>query len=354
MLDQVQLTESGPIWGGPGHRSLACPGITNKTQLGVFRGKTLHWSWQTSKPIDLLLGQDQHCIELEQNYRLILRPMRSQHEDEDTKSSIVFNLFSRSFVAALLLGIVFHLLIAPLIDERPRKTRSKNSNPPIYKVTLKKALPLRPAPPLIAEKSQEKPTSQATFKRQSKADTLPITVNKMPTPLMSRPSRPQKFSSQLSSPLNRPMKKSTAPKSTQNDESGFNSERESDNSEIETSNNKRSRAQSVATNKSSSPPRGLASSLVLKQVRQRIEALQGCYTQALKTDPNLSGQVEFRWVILPNGKVSKLQLKQSQKMKTPLLSQCLRSVFSGLRFPKSKDGAATPASIKIPFNRKEP
>ncbi|MBC7397557.1 MAG: AgmX/PglI C-terminal domain-containing protein [Bdellovibrionales bacterium] len=85
-----------------------------------------------------------------------------------------------------------------------------------------------------------------------------------------------------------------------------------------------------------------------KTLSRYLDKFQRCYEKALLSDPAISGEVQIRWTINPNGHVSAAQVVRSEMNKKPL-HDCLTGVLGNIVFPAPKGG---PATVKKPFRFK--
>jgi TonB family protein len=88
----------------------------------------------------------------------------------------------------------------------------------------------------------------------------------------------------------------------------------------------------------------MSSSDVAKVVNRRLGALKGCYEQALKRNPQLSGKVTIRFTISGSGKVTTARTTLNEL--TPQVGNCMVAAFKRFRFPPPEGGTVT---FEYPF-----
>jgi TonB family protein len=98
--------------------------------------------------------------------------------------------------------------------------------------------------------------------------------------------------------------------------------------------------------------RGSLSQETSRRYVQRVtKALRVCYVQQLAIFPELSGRVEIRFVIAPNGQVSSASIVNST-VRNAEMEQCLVRILRGITFPRRKEGSAV--VITYPFRFEPP
>lgn len=85
-----------------------------------------------------------------------------------------------------------------------------------------------------------------------------------------------------------------------------------------------------------------------KTLAKYLDKFQRCYEKALLTDSTLSGEVQIKWTINPNGSVSGASVVRSE-MNQKVLHDCMTGVLTKITFPAPKGG---PATVKKPFRFK--
>jgi len=81
-----------------------------------------------------------------------------------------------------------------------------------------------------------------------------------------------------------------------------------------------------------------------KIVKQNSPAIQRCYLNALKTNPQLKGRIEVTWMINADGRAESVQITEDT-VKDGGVTSCIKSVVSRWRFPKPED----PGIVAFPF-----
>lgn len=109
----------------------------------------------------------------------------------------------------------------------------------------------------------------------------------------------------------------------------------------------------LGTPKFSTPsgPQGLNNSEVMKIVNRYLNDIHRCYERALFQDASLAGRVEYEWTISASGVVTNVSVKRSELGQGEALNNCVMGVFNKMRFPASKNGQSTVASIGFPFGK---
>jgi hypothetical protein len=96
---------------------------------------------------------------------------------------------------------------------------------------------------------------------------------------------------------------------------------------------------------------GLTRAQVMAVVQKMLSEVQHCYERNLLSDANLSGRMEFEWDIAPSGNVTGVKVKRTTVNNGDGLGECVKGLFSQLRFPKASNGQSTTPSIGFPFGR---
>lgn len=86
-------------------------------------------------------------------------------------------------------------------------------------------------------------------------------------------------------------------------------------------------------------------SMVAKEVKSRLRAIQNCYERALKRTPNLSGKVVIHWTITQAGTVSGVDVEQDTLGDAEVAS-CIKSLIARWRFPAPSGGSV---DVSFPF-----
>lgn len=88
------------------------------------------------------------------------------------------------------------------------------------------------------------------------------------------------------------------------------------------------------------------SSIVVRQIRQRIGAIRRCYEQQLARDPSLAGRVTVQFTIQERGNVTGARASENSTG-SPALATCVTSTVSRFRFNPGPDGGSV--SFSYPF-----
>jgi hypothetical protein len=96
---------------------------------------------------------------------------------------------------------------------------------------------------------------------------------------------------------------------------------------------------------------GLTRAQVMAVVQKHLAEIQHCYEKNLLLNPDLSGRMEFEWEISPTGKVVTSSVKRSTVNGGDGLGECVKRVFTAMRFPNASNGQSTVPSIGFPFGR---
>jgi Gram-negative bacterial TonB protein C-terminal len=96
--------------------------------------------------------------------------------------------------------------------------------------------------------------------------------------------------------------------------------------------------------------------LIRQVVRSHLSELRACY-EAFLLHPGdagvaLAGKVAVRWVVDPDGSVSKAEVKQASPGFSEKLSGCVTTAVLTWRFPKPRGGGV--ALVTYPFIFKKP
>ena len=84
---------------------------------------------------------------------------------------------------------------------------------------------------------------------------------------------------------------------------------------------------------------------VAATLQHHLSKVQACYERELIDNPDLSGRLDFAWVIQTSGEVFDLRLIKDQLGNTNV-AECVRTVIADITFPEPKGG---PVTIKYPF-----
>ena len=96
---------------------------------------------------------------------------------------------------------------------------------------------------------------------------------------------------------------------------------------------------------------GLTRAQVMAVIQKYLSEVQHCYERILLTDSNLSGRMEFEWDISSGGSVQAVRVKRSTVNNGDALGECVKGIFSGMKFPTASNGQSTTPSIGFPFGR---
>ena len=350
LIDQIEVSELGPIWGGLDGKALKCPGLKGRVQIGTFRGRSIQWNWMCKEQMDIVLYQGGQEIHLEDQFRVLLKPNRNRSSDNpDLLAPLNWaQLALQSIVAFFVLALIFYFLLRPFVFLESASNldlNPKNEQGRYLKIKLKRS----PRPQIVNEvKYQQEPQLVKTKSPEHRAS-LQSRANERP--VANNPEKQRaKQSSQLNRPVGRSQARSFEPKTSKVtgavsleamvEQAGVSRGSGITDSGTNTSTDSQASATSSL---------GLDKKVVLRVVQSKIESLQQCHYQALKKQPQLRGRVEFNWVILPSGKVSELRLTHDESFESPAFIKCLQLVFSRIQFPKNPHGQSTLAAIIIPF-----
>ncbi len=96
-------------------------------------------------------------------------------------------------------------------------------------------------------------------------------------------------------------------------------------------------------------PEGLTRGQVMNVVKKYLGEIQSCYERSLLQDPSLRGRMEFEWDINPSGGVVGVRVKRSAIQNGDALGECVKGIFSQMKFPNATNGQWTQPSIGFPF-----
>ena len=96
---------------------------------------------------------------------------------------------------------------------------------------------------------------------------------------------------------------------------------------------------------------GLTRDQVMKIVQQNQSQIQTCYERSLLDNPDLAGRAEFEWEITSKGDVTLVKIKEATIKNGESLLDCVKGVFSRMKFPAAKNGESTTPTISLPFGR---
>ena len=85
---------------------------------------------------------------------------------------------------------------------------------------------------------------------------------------------------------------------------------------------------------------------IQKVVEENIKELRVCYERLAQRDPNVSGQVEFKWTIQVDGLVENVRVVKSQ-IKDEDTLECMIASLATWKFPKPSRGVVL--DIDYPF-----
>ncbi len=92
---------------------------------------------------------------------------------------------------------------------------------------------------------------------------------------------------------------------------------------------------------------GLEREAVRKVILSHKSEIQRCFGDALESNPNAQqGRILYQWKIAPSGRVSALEIKESD-LKDSELENCVSKVVLDMRFPEASNGL--PTRIIYPF-----
>lgn len=81
--------------------------------------------------------------------------------------------------------------------------------------------------------------------------------------------------------------------------------------------------------------------VVTRIVRQNMARFRLCYENGLRTNPNLQGRVNVRFVIGVDGAVSRVGHGGNSTMPNQGVLSCVVRAFNGLSFPRPQGGEVT-------------
>lgn len=88
---------------------------------------------------------------------------------------------------------------------------------------------------------------------------------------------------------------------------------------------------------------------VIKEViMARMAGVKYCYNQELKKDPGLAGKVVMKFLILPKGSVTKVEVKEST-LKNKEVEGCMVKEIEGWQFPEPRRGETVPVAFPFVF-----
>lgn len=106
-----------------------------------------------------------------------------------------------------------------------------------------------------------------------------------------------------------------------------------------------------ATYSSNSKNDGLSREQVMKVVQAHQSQIQACYERSLMTNPDLIGRADFEWEIEAKGVVKFVNVKSATLKDGENLLDCVKGIFSKMKFPQAKNGEQTTSTIVLPFGR---
>lgn len=84
-----------------------------------------------------------------------------------------------------------------------------------------------------------------------------------------------------------------------------------------------------------------------KKIKANMAGFQKCYKAALKTNPELKGEVTLDWDIGDNGKVHRAEAKNST-LNAPEVETCMLEKLKTIRFPPAN--ASQVMTVNYPFS----
>ena len=85
---------------------------------------------------------------------------------------------------------------------------------------------------------------------------------------------------------------------------------------------------------------------IQKVVEENMKELRVCYERLAQRDPNVSGRVDFKWIIQTNGLVEDIKIVKSQ-IKDEDTLECMIASLATWKFPESSKKVAL--DISYPF-----
>ncbi len=89
--------------------------------------------------------------------------------------------------------------------------------------------------------------------------------------------------------------------------------------------------------------------LIRGVVRRHIMRIRYCYERELKGDPSLSGKVAIGFDIAADGRVTRVEVKESS-LGSEALEQCIAGQFTRMTFPKPKGGGLVRVTYPLLFS----
>ena len=86
-------------------------------------------------------------------------------------------------------------------------------------------------------------------------------------------------------------------------------------------------------------------------IQKMLGEVQHCYERNLLSNPDLAGRMEFEWDIASSGDVTNVRVKRTTVNNGDGLGECVKGIFTGLKFPRASNGQSTTPSIGFPFGR---
>lgn len=84
---------------------------------------------------------------------------------------------------------------------------------------------------------------------------------------------------------------------------------------------------------------------IQKTVRRHLAEVQLCFEKQLEEDPELEGKVVMLWTIRPNGRVGRVEVKEST-LRSPPVHYCLQKRIATWKFEKPRGGSV---DVEYPF-----
>ncbi|MBL6975689.1 MAG: TonB family protein [Deltaproteobacteria bacterium] len=85
---------------------------------------------------------------------------------------------------------------------------------------------------------------------------------------------------------------------------------------------------------------------VRRYIQSKMNQIRWCYQQEVQRNPNVAGQVVYKWVITPTGKVIGVKVASSS-LKSPAVEKCIASRIATWRFPSPRGGGTV--KVTYPF-----
>ncbi|HOX42401.1 MAG TPA: AgmX/PglI C-terminal domain-containing protein [Myxococcota bacterium] len=92
----------------------------------------------------------------------------------------------------------------------------------------------------------------------------------------------------------------------------------------------------------------LPKEIIRRVIKQHQAQVRYCYEKELLRDPKLEGKLKVKFVIGPEGQVSRAEIVDDE-LKSPAVAGCVQKVFQRLRFPAPKGGGVVNVTYPLVF-----